>query len=436
MIFTARFLYLLAFGLVPVVLSGFVPGLLPLVLAYDAVLLLLAGCDYCFMVSHKGIEVERTCGHILSLGVRENVTVRIRNLSSRPLRLRSKDSPPSSFQEAGREVKAQIPRAGFAEHTYSVRPMMRGAFSFGDVFLRIDGALGLARRQIRLKAPLTVRVYPNVKQLSQVELALAHASMIQQGLKPSRMLGEGTEFESLREYLPDDDYRWIDWKASAKRNRLVSRQYEAERNQRLLIAIDAGRLMGAKVGDFSKLDYATNVAVLLAQVALNKGDLVGVLVFANRIMAYLPPDKGREHLGRIVEALHSVQAVRLESDYALAFAHLARKNSRRSLVACFTDLVDAEASRSLISSMLYLMPRHLPLCVTISDSDLIAAQRAVPEGTAQAFELVAAMELWEDYRSALRLLERQGALTVNVPANMLSTATINRYVEIKRRGLL
>ena len=435
MIFTARFLYLLALGFVPVVLAGFVPDLLPMALGYDAVLLVLAGCDY-FTIPRHGIQVDRTCGHILSLGVRENVTVQIRNLSSRPLRLRVKDSPPPVFQEAGREARAHLPRAGVAQYTYSVRPTMRGEFSFGDVFLRLDGVLGLARRQIRVKTPLVVHVYPNVKQLSQVELALAHASMLQQGLKPSRLLGEGTEFESLREYVPDDDYRWIDWKASAKRNQLVSRQYEAERNQRLLIAIDAGRLMGAKVGDFSKLDYATNAAVMLAQVALNKGDLVGVLLFANRILAYLPPDKGREHLGHIVNVFHSVQPVRLESDYALAFAHLTRKNARRSLVVCFTDLVDAEASKSLISSMLYLVPRHLPLCVTISDSDLIAAQRAVPMGTAQAFELVAAMELWEDHRSAQRLLERHGALTVNVPANMLTTATINRYVGIKRRGLL
>lgn len=436
MIFTARFLYLLALGLVPVVLGGFVPDLLPLAFGYDAALLLVAAYDYFFTIPRSGVYVDRTCGRILSLGVRENVTVCLRNLSSRPLRLTVKDSPPPVFQQTGREIRAQLPRAGLTQYVYPVRPTMRGEFSFGDVFVRIDGALGLTRRQIRLKTPLTVRVYPNVKQLSQVELALAHASMVQQGLKPSRVLGEGTEFESLREYVPDDDYRWIDWKATAKRNRLVSRQYETERNQRLLIAIDAGRLMGAKVGDFSKLDYATNVAVLLAQVALNKGDLVGVLLFANRILAYLPPDKGREHLGRIVEVLHRVQSVRLESDYALAFAHLARKNARRSLVVCFTDLVDAEASRSLISSMRYLVPRHLPLCVMISDSDLIAAQRAVPSATAQAFELVAAMELWEDYRSALRLLERQGALTVNVPANMLTTATINRYVEIKRRGLL
>ena len=436
MIFTARFLYLLALGLVPVVLGGLVPELLPLALGYDAALLLLAGYDYGFTIPRAGVQADRTCGRILSLGARENVTVQIRNQSARPLRLRVKDSPPPAFQQSGREARAQLPRAGLAQYTYSIRPTMRGQFAFGDIFLRIDGALGLARRQIRLNTPLTVRVYPNVKQLSRVELALAHASMLQQGLKPSRLLGEGTEFESLREYVPDDDYRWIDWKATAKSNRLVSRQYEAERNQRLLIAIDAGRLMGARVGDFSKLDYATNAAVLLAQAALNKGDLVGVLLFANRILAYLPPDKGREHLGRIVEVLHPVQSVRLESDYALAFAHLARKNSRRSLVVSFTDLVDAEASRSLIASMRHLVPRHLPLCVTISDSDLIAAQRVVPAGSAQAFELVAAMELWEDYRSALRVLERQGALTVNVPANQLTTATINRYVDIKRRGLL
>jgi uncharacterized protein (DUF58 family) len=190
------------------------------------------------------------------------------------------------------------------------------------------------------------------------------------------------------------------------------------------------------VGDFTKLDYVANAAALLAQIALLKGDLVGLLLFANRVVAYLPPDKGREQLGRIVEALHRVQPVRLESDYSLAFSFLARKNSRRTLMVCFTDLVDAEASRSLLSGMLYLRPRHLPLCVTISDSDLLAAQSQTPVEAAEAFRLVAAVELWEDYRNAVLLLERHGALTVNVPANALTTSTINRYLEVKKRGLL
>ena len=128
--------------------------------------------------------------------------------------------------------------------------------------------------------------------------------------------------------------------------------------------------------------------------------------------------------------------MRLESDYALAFSHLARRNSRRSLIVCFTDLVDAEASRSLINGLRYLVPRHLPLCVTVSDSDLVAAQRAVPATATAAFELIAATELWEDYQKALRFLEREGALTVNVPADVLTTAVINRYLIIKRRGLL
>ena len=436
MSFTARFLYLLGLGLVPMMLGGFVPRLFGLALVYDALLLALAVYDYFGTLPRRGIQIERSCPRVLSLGVRQEVTLRIRNLSSRLVTLLVKDSPPIRFDQVGREAAMTLQPATIAEYRYQVRPTFRGAFGFGDVFYRMTGALGLARAQFRVAVPTEVKVYPNVKQLSQTELALAHASMLPGGLKLSRLLGEGTEFESLRDYVRDDDYRTIDWKATARRNRLTTREYETERNQRVVLAIDTGRLMGAKVGDFTKLDYAANAAALLAQVALLKGDLVGLLLFANRVVAYLPPDKGREQLSRIVEALHRVQPVRLESDYSLAFSFLARKSSRRTLMVCFTDLVDVEASRSLLSGMLYLRPRHLPLCVTISDSDLLAAQSHTPTQAAEAFRLVAAVELWEDYRNAVHLLERHGALTVNVPANSLTAATINRYLEVKKRGLL
>lgn len=436
MMFTARFFYLLGLGLLPIFFSGWQPELLRVALVYDALLLGAAAYDFFLTIPRHGIELARQCEHILSLGVRQPVRLLIRNRSARVVRLTVKDSPPLSFAREGHTVGAALAPATEARHSYTVRPLARGVFQFGSLHYRVEGRLGLTRAQLVWPAPMEVKVYPNVKQLSQVELALAHASMLQYGLKPARLLGEGSEFESLREYVPDDDYRWIDWKATARRNRLISREYESERNQRLVIAMDTGRLMGAKVGEFTKLDYAVNAAALLAQVGLSKGDLVGLLLFAHRVVAYLPPDKGREHLGRIVDVLHRAQSVRLESDYALAFAHLARKNARRSLMVCFTDLVDAEASRSLIAGMRQLAPRHLPVCVTISDSDLMAAQTVVPETAPAAFELVAAMELWEDYQKAVRFLERQGALTVSVPAAALTPAVINRYLEVKRRGLL
>ena len=436
MIFTARFFYLLGAGLLPLFLSGFLPHIAGVALLYDVLLLVAAAYDYFVTVPRKGVEIARECEHILSIGVHQPVTLSLRNLSERTIRLTVKDAPPVPFERERHTVGATLAPGTQARHTYIVRPTSRGVFGFGNIYYRLDGRLGLTQAQFVVLAPLEVKVYPNVKQLSHVELALAHASMLQYGLKPARLLGEGTEFESLRDYVRDDDYRWIDWKATARRNRLTSREYETERNQRLLIAIDTGRLMGARVGDFTKLDYAANAAALLAQIGLSKGDLVGLLLFANRIVAYLPPDKGREHLSRVVDFLHRAQSVRLESDYALAFAHLARKNARRSLMICFTDLVDAEASKGLIAGMRHLAPRHLPVCVTISDSDLMAAQKVTPETAPAAFELVAAMELWDDYQKAVRFLERQGALTVSVPANALTPAVINRYLDVKRRGLL
>src|SRR5258706_1246812 len=300
MLFTTRFFYLLGLGLLPVMLGGLLPHLFVLGLVYDALLLALAAYDYWATIPRTGIAIERTCGRILSLGVRQEVTLRMRNQSQRALRLTVKDSPPPPFEQSGREVVVQLPPASEARHAYLIRPTSRGEFAFGDIFFRVDGQFGLTCGEMRVQAQTVVKVYPNVKQLSQVELAVAQASMVHWGLKPAHLLGEGTEFESLRDYVRDDDYRWIDWKATAKTNRLISREYETERNQRMIIAIDTGRLMGAKVGDFTKLDYAVNAAALLTQVGLNRDDHVGLLLFPHRIVAYLPPDNGRAQLTRIV----------------------------------------------------------------------------------------------------------------------------------------
>jgi len=134
--------------------------------------------------------------------------------------------------------------------------------------------------------------------------------------------------------------------------------------------------------------------------------------------------------------LFQIQPQRFESDYAVAFAHAARRNSRRSLLVCFTDLLDSESSRALIASMLRLAPKHLPMCVTLSDSDLLAARQQTPETPLDVFEKVAATEVWEDYKRAIGLLEGRGVTVVHVPAHELTTATINQYLRIKSRGLL
>jgi uncharacterized protein (DUF58 family) len=200
--------------------------------------------------------------------------------------------------------------------------------------------------------------------------------------------------------------------------------------------IDLGRLMGTRIGSYSKLDYAVNAAVRLAQTALAQGDLVGLLLFNHDIAYYLPPHKGRAQLSPIVQALVTAQPNRLESNYAQVFHYAAKRNRQRTLFVCFTDLLDLEISQALVESMRPLRPHHLPMTVTISDSALLHVTRKIPVVAREVYEHAAAQEVWDDYQRSIRALHSGGVTTVNVPAQSLTLATLNRYLEIKRTARL
>ena len=261
------------------------------------------------------------------------------------------------------------------------------------------------------------------------KLALAGAR--QAGNRRSPLRGEGREFESLREHLRDDDFRHIDWKASAKRGKLITRHYETERDQRLMILLDTGRLMSPRIGNLRKLDYAINAAVHLAQVALHKGDLVGYAIFNDELRAFAEPKKGQSQATQLVRDLTPLQPTRFESDYPAIFHHVLKRCSKRTLIICFTDLGDTQSARSLLQGALPLIPRHLPVVVTVSNSEILAATRRTPENEFEVYRHVAAMEIWNDYRQTLRQLRSRGIDTVSVPADELSTAAINEYLRIK-----
>src|SRR5919199_2983552 len=187
------------------------------------------------------------------------------------------------------------------------------------------------------------------------------------GIHRSRLAGRGTEFERIRDYTPDDEYRRIDWKATARRHRPMTRVYEVERSQNVFLVLDAGRMMAGRAGPLAKLDYAVNAALMLAHVALGCGDRVGLMVVSDDVDAYLPLGKGQAQFNQCLELLYGVEARLCHVDYRAALEQIARRCKRRSLVVFFTDLVDEETSAELVTYMRLLRPVHLPLCVTLRD---------------------------------------------------------------------
>src|SRR5205823_1555849 len=290
---------------------------------------------------------------------------------------------------------------------------------------------GLMERRGRVDAAVEVKVYPDLREIRRYEITLRRGLAYDAGQRRARIPGAGSLFARLREYGPDDDPRSISWAATARRGRPIAVEYETERQQRLLILLDAGRMMSSTLGTLTKLDHAVNTAFMLAYVGAAKGDEVGLLGFADDVRSYLPPRRGRGQFLRITEELRRIAVTTTESDYRSALEFLRARAARRALVVLFTDLVDEEASRSLVAAVTRLAGNNLVLCCLLADPELAEVAARVPDSTVSLYERVVAREVRDARAKALATLRRRGVHTIDVPSDRLTVATIQRYIELK-----
>jgi uncharacterized protein (DUF58 family) len=291
-------------------------------------------------------------------------------------------------------------------------------------------------RQGVLDRPWTAVVFPALSGIRQRGLPAQASRRREAGLRSIRRPGEGRLFESLKEWVPGDDSRTIDWKATARRRKLMVRRYEDERRQQVLLVIDAGRHLTAEVDGVPRLEYAIRAALQLAHAAVEHDDNVGLMVFAQNVESYLAPARGRRALRGILNALASVEGRLVESDYPAAFRYLATRNRKRALPVVFTDVIDRYASEAFVTHVGSLRPRHLPLAVTLRDPALEGVASRRPADTREGFQRAAAEELLTAREVALAAMRAQGVLVIDVLPARASEAVIEQYSELKRRGLL
>lgn len=409
------------------------PGLRWLGLGYGVLYLLVLALDWRAAGRASRFELRREHDSKLSLGADNPITVHLRNPFTRPVTFWLRDEPPDEFQIDHRILSGQVgPRATW-QATYHLHPLRRGDYSFGNLNLRWVGPLGLVVRQGRVAAGEGVKVYPNLLDVRRYDLLLKQNRLQEIGLRNARVLGQGHEFERLREYLPDDEYRRINWKATARRNRPITVQYQTERSQNIMALIDTGRMMQSPVANMAKLDYVVNAVLLLGYVATGMGDKVGVMTFADQVDHFLSPRQGRGQFYGMLELLYGVAAQPVEPDYRRAFSYLALNQRKRALVVIFTDLSGGATMQSLVSHVTMLAKHSLPLVVTISDPDIHAAAVSRPGDSLTAYQRAAAMQYLDERQIILNALQRQGILTLDVPANQLSISVIKRYLELKER---
>src|SRR5205807_2383417 len=436
-VFSKLFYALLAVGLVPLSLSWNRPMLRWLAFTYDLFIVAIAIFDALNSKLLSRVTIERHFGSRFAVGAETEVRIEIANHTPRDLSFVVKDEFPPQMKLAGaREARLNVDAQTAASFAYWLTPPKRGRFEFGLIAVRFPSRWRLAWKQARVGAANAVKVYPNMRRAREAELKALGARSFVAARRKSQWRGEGRDFESLRDYVQGDEMRHISWTATARRGKLVTRQYQMERDQTILIAIDAGRLMTARIEKETKLDSAVHAALALMSAAARAGDNAGLLVFGRRIHAFLPPKRGAEHLDAALEALYAVEPEMIEPSYSRAFEFVAANSRRRSLVVVITDLVDEEGSRELLSSLKLLRPRHLPLVVTIADRDLKAVVRESPENERELFTQSVAEEIMYQREAALRLVEAQGGLALDVTAAVLAPKLLETYLRVKERGLL
>lgn len=436
-VFTKFFYALAALAFIPLSLSWRWPWLAWIALAYDLLLILVAIVDAQTSQLPKGFEISREFGGRLAMGAETGVRVHLQNASNRSVSLRLKDEfPPQMILNGEREGELQIEPHSTATLIYGLTPPRRGRFEFGYVALRFRSRLNLVWCDARGAQPAAVKVYPNLRRAREAELKALGARSLVSAHRKTSWRGEGREFESMRDYVRGDELRHVSWTATARRGKLTTRQYQIERDQTILVALDAGRLMTARIEQETKLDSAVHATLALFSAAARAGDNAGLVVFGRRIKSYLPPNRGRDHIDAALEALYAVEPEMIEPSYPHAFEFIAANSKRRSLVVLLTDLVDEEGSKELLTSLNLLRPRHLPLVVTIADRDLKAVVQGVPESTKDLFTQSVAEEIIHHREAALRMVESVGGLALDVTAAALAPTLLETYLRVKERGLL
>lgn len=426
---------LLAAGLLPLAAG---PWAWWLVVAADLLVAALAFLDLWRAPRAERLELARRSEPVFALGEPASVTLTARNRSDVPVALSVLDALPAALREpapsggksSGRPPLALLlPPYGEGTVQYTVVPAARGAYTLGPACGRYDSPWRLWRLRCRWPAEQPVRVYPHVPR--QGGWRAEQRLLREEGRQRRRERAVSAEFESLREYRPDDDPRTINWAASARWGRLVVNQYRAEQVQPVLIAVDTGRLMVPEAGGRPKLDLALGAALRLAGAVVAMNDLAGLLLFSGQVHTYVPPGRGRAQVRRLAEACYAARPDLVEPDYEAAVTFLRARCRRRSLVCLFTDLVDPDVSRDLVAQVLRLLPTHLPLVIAPTDPDLLSLARSLPGTAGEAYRKAVAQDALVRRRAARMALERGGVPVVDAPPDQLGAAAVSRYLQIK-----
>jgi uncharacterized protein (DUF58 family) len=397
-------------------------------------LALAAGVDGWLSRGAPGLRIERQLAGVWPVDAWNTVTLTLHNEGARALAIELYDDYPSGWQMEGLSHRCRIAPGAFATIVYRLRPNRRGNAQFGAAHIRVASPLGLWRRTRRIGPNDAVKVFPDFAKLLGYTLTATDRRAPAAGAIRKRRRGEGTDFRQLREYRQGDSLRSIDWKATARHQKPISREYQEERDQQVVFLLDTGRRMLAQDDATTHFDHALNAVLTLGFLAQKQGDAVGLMTFGGE-NRWLAPLKGRVGLDRMLAGVYDLQATELAPDYTLAAGALLNRLSKRAFVVLITNLRD-EDDDAMRAACELMSTKHLVLCASLREKILDRASNAPVAGFADALRQSATVHYLQQRRAAIKRLGIRADRLIDITPDQLSMALVNRYLDIKESGKL
>ncbi len=436
MIPSRRLVLLAAFLSVPLLLSGLTRTTADVALLANLLLLGVALVDLLISSVPEDVQIERRISDVLSLGADNPAVLQVRNASPYPLQIDLHDDPGPLCTVDRLPQTLELGAGKSGEVTYTVRPSRRGASVMPCVYLRFPTRLGLWTRQQQRPLVTPIRIYPDIRAVYRYELLARQNRLSEIGVRMVRMPGQGREFERLREYRYGDEIRQVDWKATSRQRQLISREFNTERNQNIVIMVDCGRFMKNESGGISYLDLALNSAIMLSYIALGQGDNVSLLAFSSKIERFVRPVRGKPGIQQILRSTYDIEASTGVSDYSLALEHLTRVQRKRALVVLITFVTDELQLKVIADSLRLRSLPYLPLVVLLQDDGLQALAGRVPETDLEACHTAAAAQILSGQTHQAAILRESGVMLIETSPKLLTERVINEYLSIKARNLM
>jgi len=397
-------------------------------------LLVLVLIDTLLLYSRKGITASREAGDRMSLGDDNPVSIIIQNNYSFDVRVEVVDELPFQFEE--RRWKRHLLIKGDSQGAikYTLRPVVRGEYDFGNIYCYAEGPLKLVSRRYAIDAHRVIKVYPSYMQMRRYQLLAASNKLQEAGVKRVRRIGHSMEYEQIKEYVRGDDYRTINWKATGRKGDLMVNSYEDERSQQIYCLINKGRVMKMPFENMSLLDYAVNASLVLSNVALVRQDKAGLVTFAENLDAWVAADRKPTQMNRILEVLYRQQTKFLEADYEKLYSVIRHRITNRSLLVLFTNFESPESLQRALPALRKIAHYHLLLVVFFENTELTAVSESKAKTIEDIYIKTIADKFAYEKRLMVKELRNNGILAILTTPENLTIDAINKYVELKNRS--